>query len=259
MIAEKSFKREIQTDDVFMSGQQKEALARLDYVVRNRSMALLTGEPGAGKSTMIRTFVKSLDTAKYCTCYINNSALTPKILYSDVLQSLSVTPYSYLPKVKKQFAEVVTDIFKNHNKQLVIFIDNAQSLPIQTIHEIRYVFNFEYDSMSPMALILVGQPELLATLRLRTFEPVFYRFSSHYQLRGLNQKQTVEYILHQLKLSNLSMLFPDDVVAKLWSRARGLPQIINTICIHCLIDMEANSSNLVDNTALERVLADLQY
>lgn len=259
MIAEKSFRRDIETNNIFISENHKEALARLDFVVKNRCMALLTGDPGAGKSTIIRTFTKKLDASKYCVCYINNSELTPKALYSEVLYSLSVTPFTFLPQIKKQFSEVVINIFKNHNKQPVIFIDNAQSLPIQTIYEIRYMLNFEFDSMSPMSLILIGQPELFATLRLRTFEALFYRLSNHYQFRGLSQKQTGEYILHQLKLSNLSMLFPDDITSKIWSRSRGLPQIINTICTHCLIDMEANSLNLVDNAVLERVLTDLQY
>ena len=103
--------------------------------------------------------------------------------------------YSLLSKVKKQFYEVASDAFKNHQKQLVVFIYNAQSLPVQTISEIRYMRGFEFDSMSPVALILVGQPELLPTLRLRTFEPLFYRINSQYHFKGLSQKQTSEYIV----------------------------------------------------------------
>jgi len=108
-------------------------------------------------------------------------------------------------------------------------------------------------------LLGYGQPELLPTLRLRTFEPLFYRINSQYHFKGLSQKQTSEYIKQQLALSGLSMLFPDDVSAKIWGRSKGLPQIINTICTSCLIDMEASSLNLVDHAVLERVLADLQY
>lgn len=259
MIAEKSFRRDVKTENVFLSNQHREALVRLEFFVKSKFVALLTGEPGVGKSTLLRTFINTLDTAKYCVCYINNSDLTPKTLYAEILRSMSVAPLSFLPMIKKQFAEVVLDIFQNHNRQLVVFIDNAQSLPMQTLQELRYLLSFEFDSMSPLSLILIGQPELFATLRLRSFEPLFYRLSSHYQFKSFSQKQTSEYILHQLSLSNLSMLFPDDVVAKIWSRSRGLPQIINTICIHCLIAMESNSLNLVDNAILESVLVDLQY
>jgi general secretion pathway protein A len=259
MIAKNSFKRDIPSQDIFIAGQHKEVLARIGFVVENCGIFLLYGESGSGKSTIVRTFISKLDPARYCICYINNSRLIPNDLYSSVLESMSVIPYSLLAKVKKQFYQVASDVFNNHKKKLVVFIDNAQSLPVQTISEIRYMLSFEFDSMSPMALILVGQPELLPTLRLRTFEPLFYRINSQYHFKGLSQKQTLEYILQQLALSGLSMLFPDDVSAKIWGLSKGLPQIINTICTSCLIDMEANSLNLVDHAVLGRVLADLQY
>lgn len=259
MIAENSFKSNISTQDIFMTDQHKEVLARTGFVVENRGIFLLYGESGSGKSTLVRTFISKLDPSRYCICYINNSRLTPIDLYSYVLESISVAPHSLLSKVKKQFYQVVSDAFKNHKKQFVVFIDNAQSLPVQTISEIRYMRSFEFDSVSPLALILVGQPELLPTLRLRTFEPLFYRINSQFHFKGLSQKQTSEYITQQLSLSGLSMLFPDDVIAKIWGRSKGLPQIINTICKSCLIDMEANSLPLVDNSVLERVLLDLQY
>jgi general secretion pathway protein A len=259
MIAKNSFKSDIPTQDIFMADQHREVLARTGYVVENCGIFLLYGESGSGKSTIVRTFISKLDPSRYCICYINNSGATPKDLYSSILESMAVVPYSMLSKVKRQFYNVVSDAFKNHRKQLVVFIDNAQSLPAQTISEIRYMRSFEYDSVSPIALILVGQPELLPTLRLRTFEPLFYRITSLYHFKGLSQKQTSEYITQQLALSGLSMLFPDDVSAKIWGRSKGLPQVINTICVSCLIDMEANSLNLVDHAVLERVLADLQY
>jgi general secretion pathway protein A len=259
MIAGNSFKSNIPTRDIFTTDQHKEVLARTGFVVENHGIFLLYGESGSGKSTIVRTFISQLDPSRYCICYINNSRLTPKDLYSSILESMSVIPYLLLSKVKKQFYQVISDAFKNHQKQLVVFIDNAQSLPAQTISEIRYLRSFEFDSISPMSLILVGQPELLHTLRLRTFEPLFYRINSQYYFKGLSQKQTSEYILQQLSLSGLSMLFPDDVSAKVWGRSKGLPQIINTICTSCLIDMEANSLSLVDHAVLERVLADLRY
>jgi type II secretory pathway predicted ATPase ExeA len=259
MIAENSFKRDIPASGIFIAEQHKEGFARLDYVLEICGILLLYGESGAGKSTLLRVFFSRLDPASYCICYINDARLTPKDLYSAILEAMSVAPYSILSKVKKQFQEVVLDVFKNHKKKLLVCIDNAQSLPVQTICELRYMLNFQYDSMSPMALFLVGQPELLATLRLRTFEPLFYRISSHYHFKPLSQKQTSEYIRKQLDLSGLSMLFPEDITAKIWGRSKGLPQIINTICISCLLDMTANSLSLVDNSVLERVLCDLQY
>jgi len=259
MISEKSFKRNISVQDIFVGNQHREALARLEFVVEICGIFLLYGSPGSGKSTIIRAFISKLDPSNYCICYINNSALTPRDLYSSVLEAVSVISYQSLSRTKKQFSQVITDIFNTHKKRIVIFIDNAQAMSVQTISELRYMLNFDFDSMSPISLILIGQPELLPTLRLRVFEPLFYRINSMYHFRGLTQKQTSQYIMQQLELSGLSMLFPEDIIAKIQGHSKGLPQLINTICTSCLIDMKANSLNLVDNSVLERVLVDLQY
>jgi type II secretory pathway predicted ATPase ExeA len=92
------------------------------------------------------------------------------------------------------------------------------------------------------------------TVSLRTLE----RYLKLYREGGLDFKETKEYIIHQLKLSGLSMIFPDDVVAKICSYSRGLPRIINTICTHCLIDIKVSELELVDMNVLERVIADLK-
>jgi|LSQX01.3.fsa_nt_gb type II secretory pathway predicted ATPase ExeA len=259
MIGKNSFKSSISIENIFLGDQHKEALARAMFVLDNCGIFLLYGEPGSGKSTLIRLFISQLDPSRYSVCYINNSRLTPKDLYSSVLESLAVSPYHILSKVKKQFYEVLGDVFNNHQKQLVVLIDNAQSLPMQTVNEIRYMRSFEYDSISPISLILIGHQDLLPMLRLRTFEPLFYRINSQYHFKGLTRNQTSDYIEKQLSLSGLSMLFPDEIISKIWGRSKGLPQIINTICTSCLIDMAANSLKLVDNAVLERVLADLHY
>ncbi len=259
MIADNSFKRGIAVEDVFVSPQYQEALLRLQYIIANRGLGVLLGETGSGKSTIIRALSKKLDLSKHVICYINNSRLTPKELYCDILYSLGVEPFSYISKIKKQFDQVVIDIFKTHKKQVVLIIDNAHMLPAETILEIRYITCFEMDSFSPLSVLLFGQEQLWATLRMKTFEPVFYCLNNHYHLPGLDFKQTKEYIIHQLKLSNLSMLFPDDVVAKICNCSRGLPRIINIIARHCLIDMEANSLKLVDMDVLTRALNDLNY
>lgn len=259
MIGEKSFKREISVKDMFQTDQHKEALARLLYVIETKGLGLVTGEPGAGKSALTRALAHQLNPSRYILCYINNSMLAPKDLYSQVLIALSVEPYSFLTKMKRQFTEVVSDIYRSHQKQIVVIIDNAQALPPATLQEIRYMAAFEMDSFSPLSILLIGQQELWHTLRLRVFEPLFYSITSHFHLQSLSVKDTRAYIAHQLRLSNLDMLFPDDVVGKIHSYSKGLPRIINLICSHCLIDLEVNQMKLVDHNVLERVLSDLKF
>lgn len=255
MMAPRSFLHELPVGDLLELPQQKEGFARLKYVVSQKGLGVLTATPGSGKSSVIRMLESSLDKSRFLFCYINDSELKPKSLYSKLLHALCVQSPTYLDRMKKIFRDAITSF---HDRLLVIVIDNAQDLPVTTIREFRYLMSFEIDSKSMLALILAGHPELWDTLKLRTFEPVFQCVATHYRLPGLNETQTKEYIIHQLKLSEVAMLFPDEIVKKIYQYTFGIPRLVNKLCRHCLIDLESNQLDLVDNQVLERALFEFQ-
>jgi general secretion pathway protein A len=122
------------------------------------------------------------------------------------------------------------------------------------LRELRYLIRFDMDSASVLTLILAGHPELWDTLKLRTFEPLRQCVTTHYRITALDEAQTKEYIVHQLKLSDMSICFPDDVVKRIYQFTSGIPRVINAVCRHCLIDIESNHLDLVDTQVIERVL-----
>jgi len=255
MIAARSFSHDLPVADLLQLPHQMEALARLKYVVSARTFGVITGSPGTGKSSLIRSLESSLDKSRFVFCYINDADLKPKSLYSRLLHTLLIQPPAYLDRMKKLFREAVISL---HDRLLVIVIDNAQDLPVATIRELRYLLNFEMDSKSLLALILVGHPEAWDTLKLRTFEPVLQCVATHYRLPALCESQTMEYIEHQLKISDMPNCFPEEIVKKIHQHTSGIPRLINKLCRHCLIDLEANHLELVDNQVLERALFDFQ-
>ena len=255
MIAPRSFSNELPVADLMGLPQQKEGFARLKFIVSSRSLGVITAVPGTGKSSLIRLLEASLDKSRFLFCYINDGDLKPKSLYAKLLQSLCVQPPAYLDRMKKLFRDAVVGL---HDRTLVIVIDNAQDLPVQTIREFRYLLNFEMDSKSLLALILAGHPETWDTLKLRTFEPVLQCVATHYRLPGLDESQSKEYIVHQLKLSDVAILFPDEIVKKIYQYTSGIPRLVNKLCRHCLIDLESNHLELVDNQVLERALFEFQ-
>lgn len=258
MIANRSFQRDIPVTNLQPINYQSEGLARLKYTLASKGFGVITGSPGTGKSTLLRQFEASLDKSRYLMCYINDSNLKPKSLYIRLLEGLSIQPYAYIDKMKKQFSEGVMDLFNSQKKLLIIVIDNAHELPVQTIKELRYLMNFYIDSASMLCLVLVGHPELWSTLKLQTFKAVYQCVSTHYSMPHLDEEQTKDYIAHQLKLSGVSMCFPEDTVKRIFQFSSGIPREINKVCLHCLIDLEANKLELVDNTVLDRVFNELQ-
>jgi general secretion pathway protein A len=255
MIAPHSFSHDIPVTDLLGLPQQKEGFARLKFIVASKGLGVITGTPGAGKSCLIRLLESSLDKSRFLFCYINDSELKPRSLYSKLLQALCVQPPAYLDQMKKILRDALAGF---HDRLLVIVIDNAQDLPVNTIREFRYLLNFEMDSKSCLALILVGHPETWDTLKLRTFEPVLQCVTTHYRLPGLDESQTKEYIVHQLNLSKMDNCFPDEIIKKIHQYTFGIPRLINKLCRHCLTDLESNHLELVDNQVLERALFEFQ-
>ena len=90
-------------------------------------------------------------------------------------------------------------------------------------------------------------------------EPLLQCVSMHYRLPGLDESQTKEYITHQLSLSELPMLFPDEIVKRIHQYTSGIPRLINKLCRFCLTDLESNQLELVDNDILERALFEFQH
>ncbi len=257
MLAALSFQRSIPVADMLSTPQQEEGLARIHYNITMRGFCVITGIPGLGKSSMIRKLEATLDKSKYILCYINSSEITPKVLYTHVLNALEISPASFLNKMKKQFQEGVSHLYGMQERQLVIVIDNAQELPHQTIKELRYLFSFEIDSKSLLSLVLVGHPPLWDTLKLRSYESLFQFVNVHFRMSPLDSFQTKEYIVHQLKLSELPMCFPDEEIQKIFQYSSGIPRIINSICKNCMLDMASNNMEIVDSRVLERVLNDV--
>jgi type II secretory pathway predicted ATPase ExeA len=254
MMAAQSFLRDIPVQDMLSISQQNEGFARLRYTISSKGLGVVTGMPGLGKSTLIRQLESSLDKSKFLLCYINDAELKPKTLYAHLLNALAVQPPAFIDKMKKQFREAVLNLYHSQDRLLVIIIDNAHELPMQTLREFRYLLNFDMDSRSLLSLLLIGHPELWDTLKLRSFEALSQCVTTHYRMPPLNETQTKEYIVHQLNLSKTPMCFPDDVVKRICQFTSGIPRVINNICRHCLIDIESNKLDLVDNDVLERVL-----
>jgi len=130
---------------------------------------------------------------------------------------------------------------------------------------VRILTNFQYDSLSPFALVLVGQPELRATLRLRIFEPTHLRWvpgqrvGVRYHLGGLEEQETRAYIEHVLKQAGASRpLFSDSAIAQVYSISRGIPRVINSLCTDCLLDVIAQGGQLVDVANVQRVHLDIE-
>ncbi len=252
------FERDLPTGKLYESGEFSEALARLQYSCQKRALSVLTGEIGAGKSTLLRMLRERFDPNHYFFIYIADSNLTPRNFYTLALSALSLNPPGLLPKLKKLFKDILTDFYETKDITCIIAIDEAQTLDISMLQELRFIMNFCIDSFSPMAIILSGQSEFRSTLRTLHMTPIRRRVDTSYHLGGMNAEETKAYINCQLENAGCTRpLFCDDVITKIQEKAKGIPSMINILCKGCLIDAASRGQELIDVDNFNRVLNEL--
>nr|WP_238937918.1 AAA family ATPase [Anaerobacillus isosaccharinicus] len=151
-----------------------------------------------GKSTAVRSLVQKLDRTKYRYLYLCDSELTPKLFYREVLQNFGIHPAFRSTEAKRQYQSLMLDIYENERKTPVIVIDEAHHFSEPMLQELRFILNFKEDSMSPLTLIVVGQPSLRNQLKVKHLEAIDQRIQMRYQVTGLTEQETKAYIKHQL-------------------------------------------------------------
>lgn len=254
------FTKEIPTRDLFQSEQYQELEARLQYMIRERSFGLLTGDVGAGKSTAIRALRDRLHPSHYVFLYLSDSSLKPRDFYREMLLQIGIEPMFLASDLKRQFKNALIDIFENEKKTPVVVIDEAHLLSPSMLQEIRFLTNFHVDSLSPLTLILVGQPELRDKLRLRSLEAISQRITTRYHLVGFTFEEMKKYITHHLAVAGEDrQIFTEASLQKIFDQTRGVPRLTNRLCTECLLDAVSRQQQLVDEESVDRVIEDNMF
>lgn len=249
------FTKEIPTEDLYQSSSFQQCVARFQYMVKTRSFGLVTGEIGAGKSTAIRSLRDGLDLTKYQFIYLCDSSLKPRDFYRELLHHLGIPPKFLRSEAKRQFEHAIWDLYENQQKTVVVIIDEAHLLQGDMLQEIRFLTNFQIDSVSPLALVMVGQPELRSTLQMRLFKPITQRMNVRYHLGGLDGEETRKYIEHQLETAGAKHpIFTREAIDSIYGHTRGIPREINNVCTACLLDSVVRKEKIVDAMHVDRIL-----
>ncbi len=252
------FQRGIPTDHLFRSQQIEEGLARLLYVADKRSIAVITGGVGTGKSTLIRLFQEQLDPTDFMFLYIADSNLTPRGFFTYALDFLGRENPFQMAKAKRAFQKTVLELYEDKGITCVFAIDEVQSMTFSMMHELIFLTNFGVDSYSPLSIILAGQKEMLAQMKTMMFSPLRRRIETFFELKGMEEKETRAYIEHHLHQAGCKRpLFPEDIISSIHEHSKGVPAIINRLCNNCLFDVSSEQKKLVDRESFTRSIAEL--
>ena len=244
---------------LFMSERHREALAHLLYGVRGGGgFVLLTGEIGAGKTTICRCFLEQLP--EPCrVAYIFN----PKLTVGDLLRSIchefqvEVNAPGPGPATIKDHLDPLNEyLLRSHAQGLrnVLVIDEAQNLTPHVLEQLRLLTNLETNEHKLLQVILIGQPELRGLVARPELEQLAQRIVARYHLDALTPAETRQYIQHRLDVAGLKgpLPFSEAALQQVHALTAGVPRRINLLCDRALLGTYATGLPRVERATVDK-------
>ena len=244
-------------DFLFLSTNHKEALACIEYGIKQRKgFIAITGEAGVGKTIILRSYLTKVDAQKQKTLYILNPRVSFDSVLTTILKELSAEPIAG-PATQKlnQLHEVLIAEYRNDHT-VVLIIDEAQNMPIETLESIRLLLNLETAKEKLIQMVLVGQPELDTLLNRYELRQVRERIALRARIAPLTKTESEDYIDHRLSLvrGEPRAVFSKQALDRIVKSANGIPRRLNILCDAVLITgFEYRQAIISDRIAKEAI------
>jgi len=244
---------------LFMSERHREALAHLLYGVRGGGgFVLLTGEIGAGKTTVCRCFLEQIP-KRVNVAYIFNPKLTVEELLRTICEEFHVSAQAHGPGMAsvKDYVDALNEfLLRTHavGQNNVLVIDEAQNLSADVLEQLRLLTNLETNERKLLQIILIGQPELRTMLARPELEQLAQRVTARFHLDALTLKETVQYIRHRLAVAGMNRPTPFDreALQRIYEISRGVPRRINLLCDRALLGAYASGQARADRAIVDK-------
>lgn len=245
---------------LFYSAKHREAFNHLLYGIRERKgFVQLTGEVGAGKTTLCRALLEQLG-SQFSTALILNPVLDPDQLIKAIAMELGLQVKG-LDRLET-VAEINRFLLRQVElgKDTVLIIDEAQDLTRELLEQVRLLSNLETDERKLLQIVLMGQPELRARLNEHGLRQLRQRITIRYHLSPLRQTEVAQYIQHRLQVSgaNGAPYFSTPAVWRIYKYSAGVPRLINAVCDKCLLAGYVQQRDKIDFRMVGRAIRELE-
>ena len=244
---------------LFFSQTHQSVKERVLYSIDIRmGFVLLTGEVGTGKTTICRSIIDTLNETADIV-YIINPSLTGRALIASILDDLSI-PYG-ADASKKDLIDQLNNflLYRDCTKPVVIIIDDAQTMPLEVLEDLRLLSNLETDKEKMLQIVIVGQPELEDLLSRPEMRQLRQRIFVNCQLEHLKPREVESYVDRRLFVAgcNGQVQFTRGAKHAIARSSKGIPRIINTICDYALTAGYVADKSVISKKHVNSALAEL--
>ena len=247
-------------DFLYLSQTHREALDHLIYGINQRKGFIeITGEIGAGKTTLCKALLNSLDDNTKSSL-IFNSTLQETQLLEAILNDFGITPErrSKVAFIKTLNSFLLEQLYAGRNTILVI--DEAQNLKTSTLETIRMLSNLETNKEKLLQIILVGQPQLRDKLKLPSLVQLRQRVSVRFHLTPLQKSELSRYVEHRLTVAGSSgnIGFSQEAIDLMFSYSKGIPRVVNLICDKSLLLGFVRGTRFLEYSVIEQSIQEIE-
>jgi general secretion pathway protein A len=246
---------------LYLSKQHARAKAYMESTIWfTDGFVVITGEIGAGKTTLIETFLRELQ-SDVIVAQINQTQLSPTAFLQTVLVQFGFSPFHMKkPEVLATLNQFLMDQHASGRKVLLI-VDEAQNLTARVLEEVRMLSGVETTKEKALRIILAGQPELNEKLNSQELIQLSQRVRLRFHLTALSKTETNAYIDHRLEVAGSQgrRIFAEDTYATIYKYTGGVPRLVNTLCDTCLMAAYNKERDTVSAAELDAAIRELQW
>lgn len=246
---------------LFSSSTHREALSSLIYGIEERQgFITIIGEVGVGKTTILRTLLERLDASQDRAIYIYNPNLTFNSLLKCLLNELG--QQSNNDESSAMVEQLQSVLIQEYQKggTIVLLIDEAQNMPLDTLENLRMLSNLETTTDKLLQIVLIGQPELESLLNQDALRQLKQRITIRATIRALTKAESFDYIQYRLAKAGArsSTIFSKPALKLIIQEAQGIPRRLNILCDNTLLTGYAYQLKPIPGKIAKEVISDLK-
>jgi putative secretion ATPase (PEP-CTERM system associated) len=244
----------------FESRVHSRAMAHLKYgLQQGEGFIVITGDIGAGKTTLVERLCATLDPDRYVIAKISSTQTTADDMLRMIAAGFGIQAENLNKGDLIKRFEAMASTHCRAGRRLLLLVDEAQNLSLTALEELRMLSNFIVGNKAPLQSFLLGQPQFRPTVALPEMEQLRQRVLASYHLGPLAADETRCYIEHRLRVAGrrTDPKFTDDSFARIHDLTHGVPRKINTLCSRLLLFGFLEEIRAIDGETVVRVAGEL--